>query len=244
MKLTTVGFWGAYPRANEATSCYLVQDEDTRIVLDCGSGALSRLQNYVQLNELDAVFISHTHADHIADIYCLEYAMLVQRQLGNRKTPLDVYIYTDELNTLTFSYPEALNVQQIHVTDNIQVGSLSVTFSENVHDIPCCSMKITNRTGQTLVYSGDTGYTDSLIQFAKGVNVLLIECSLYKKQQGLFTGHLASNEVGKIAQQANVEQVVLTHFPHYGHLDQLKEEVCQFFNKKVYDAKEGFSITI
>ncbi|HEY4600883.1 MAG TPA: MBL fold metallo-hydrolase [Cerasibacillus sp.] len=244
MKLTTVGFWGAFPRANEATSCYLVQDEDTRIVLDCGSGALSRLQNYVQLNELDAVFISHTHADHIADIYCLEYAMLVQRQLGNRKTPLDVYIYTDELRTLPFTFPEALNIQQLHVTDRIQVGSLSVTFSENVHDIPCCSMKVTNRTGQTLVYSGDTGYTDTLIQFAKGVDVLLIECSLYMKQQGLIKGHLASNEVGKIAQQANVKHVVLTHFPHYGHLNRLREEVRLFYKKKITYAKEGLTITL
>ncbi|MET3698774.1 ribonuclease BN (tRNA processing enzyme) [Bacillus oleivorans] len=244
MKLTTVGYWGAYAEKNEATSCYLVEEEDTKILIDCGSGALSKLQNYIELTELDAVFISHIHTDHIADIYSLEFAMLIQTQLKNRKKPLDVYIYAENLETLSFAYPDIVHVKKINLEDSIQIGPFTLSFMENIHEIPCCSIKVSNQQGTVMVYSADTGYNERFIDFCKEVNLLLIECSFFKAQKGFVKGHLSSGEVGEIISKANVEEAVLTHFPHFGQVDQLVEEVKAFCDKKIYRAKEGFSIKI
>ena len=70
MKITTIGWWGAYPDANEASSGYLLESEGYYVLIDCGSGVLSRLQNYIALQNLDAVVLSHYHWDHVADIGC------------------------------------------------------------------------------------------------------------------------------------------------------------------------------
>ncbi len=244
MKLHTIGYWGAYPNVNEATSCYLVEDNQTKILLDCGSGALSKLQNVIKLEELDAVFISHTHTDHMADIYSLEYAMLILHQLGKRKEPLDVYVYTDNVSDLLFEFPHVMRVHPIHLTESVKIGSLSVTFAETIHEIPCCAMKISDPHGNVLVYSADTGYSKRLIDFADKADTLLIECSFYAEQQGLTKGHLASYEVADIASKAAVKNIILTHFPHYGNINQLKEEVKSKTDQSVYLAKEGLTITI
>ncbi|MEQ6388022.1 MBL fold metallo-hydrolase [Bacillaceae bacterium S4-13-58] len=244
MKLSTIGYWGAYPKPDEATSCYLVQDKKTNILLDCGSGALAKLQNIISLEELDAVFISHIHPDHIADLYCLEFAMLIQTQLGVRTKPLDVYIFSEQATNLPFSFPEIFRVHEITRNDRLLVGSFTLTFSENKHEIPCCAIKVSHSNGKNLVYSADTGYTPQIIDFAKEVDLLLIECSFFKKQQGLVKGHLATYEVGEIAEKANVKQVLLTHFPHFGQIDQLVEEVKEITKKDVMCAKDGFSINL
>lgn len=68
MNLTPVGIWGGYPKANEATSAFLLEYEGFHCLIDCGSGVLASLQNFLPLAQLDAVVLTHYHADHIADI--------------------------------------------------------------------------------------------------------------------------------------------------------------------------------
>ncbi|WP_284141187.1 MBL fold metallo-hydrolase [Virgibacillus sp. LDC-1] len=244
MKLTVIGYWGAYPKENEATACYLIEQDETKILFDCGSGALSQLTNYISINEIDAVFISHIHADHIADLYCLEYAMRIQQQLGNRNSALDVYIYTEDLNHLPLEYPTAIRAHSINLTSVIKVGKLEVTFAEMLHEIPTCAIKATNAKGTSLVYSGDSGYTPNLIRFSQDADLLLIECSFYQRQKGYVKGHLSTTEVGEIASKANVGELVLTHLPHFGDISQLINEVRPYFQKKISKAHTGLSILL
>src|SRR3712207_9222545 len=73
MKITVIGCWGAYPEKNEATTGYLLQTGEHNILIDCGSGILSRIQEYIPLNKIDSVILSHYHGDHVADIIPLQY---------------------------------------------------------------------------------------------------------------------------------------------------------------------------
>ncbi|MFC4402543.1 MBL fold metallo-hydrolase [Gracilibacillus xinjiangensis] len=244
MELTTIGYWGAYPEANEATSCYLVQEDDTNILLDCGSGALAKLQNQIKLEELDAVFISHTHTDHMADIYSLEYAMLIKTQLGIRTKPLDVYIYSEDIDALSFEYPEIMRIHQIDLSASITIGPLQITFADNLHEIPCCAMKIVNEKKSALVYTADTGYTDKIVEFAMDADLLLVECSFYQAQQGVVKGHMNTTDVGNIITRSKPAEVIITHFPHFGQISKLADEIYTICNKKVQMACEGLSITI
>ncbi|KAL0225967.1 hypothetical protein P9112_013295 [Eukaryota sp. TZLM1-RC] len=91
MKLTVIGHWAGYPKANDATSGYLLQHDGFNVLIDCGSGVLSNMLHFVSYTELHAVVISHYHHDHIADVGPLQYARLVETQLGKVNSPLKVY---------------------------------------------------------------------------------------------------------------------------------------------------------
>src|SRR5690625_3694862 len=91
MKMTVVGFWGAYPEQEEATSSYLFEKDGFHILVDCGSGALAQLPKYLDPYDLDAVVLSHYHQDHSADIGVLQYYQLVQNQLRNQEDILPIY---------------------------------------------------------------------------------------------------------------------------------------------------------
>lgn len=244
MKVTTVGFSGAYPGLNEATSCYLVQEGEVNVLLDCGSGALSKLHDYIPIEALDAVFISHTHTDHMADIYSLEYAMLIQTQLGNRKRPLDLYIYEENFAALPFEFPEIVRVHRIHADNEITVGPLLFSFSKNLHEVPCVAIKVKNSEGKTLVYSADTGMTDTIKEFAKAADVFIVECSFFEQQKGAVKGHLSTIEVAEIISFGKPKHTILTHFPHFGNRQQLLEEVQKYTTEIVSMAATGYTITL
>lgn len=244
MKATVIGCWGAYPEKNEATSGYLVECGGSRILLDCGSGVLSRLQNHCSLEELDAVIITHTHADHIADVYSLEFAILILTQIGKRTKPLDVYVYGAEPDSLPFCFPQYVRVHPIRLGVPLVIGTVTLTFSENIHDVPCCAVRLSSEDGKTLVYSGDTGYYQSLIDFTRNADVLLIESSFYDWQKGKMGGHLTAGEAGEIAALAGVRQLVLTHFPHYGDLQQLAEEAARQYDGQIHLAYGDMKITM
>jgi len=244
MNITVIGCWGAYPEKNEATSGYLVECEGTKILLDCGSGVLSRLQNHCLLEELDAVVLTHTHADHIADIYSLEFAILILMQIGKRSKPLDVYVNEEELGSLAFEYPNYVQVHPIRAGEELKIGHVRLQFSENVHDVPCLAVKLTSQDGKTLVYSGDTGYCQALIDLSRSADVLIIESSFYDAQAGKMDGHLTAGEAGRIAALAGVGQTVLTHFPHYGDLNQLVMEASMHYKGQIRLAYCDMNINI
>ena len=87
MKLTALGVYGPFPVAGGGCSSYLVEDGDTHILLDCGSGALSRMLRYIPLSKLDAVVLSHMHADHAGEIDLVRYAL----EFGQGNTPMPVF---------------------------------------------------------------------------------------------------------------------------------------------------------
>ncbi|RUT44601.1 MBL fold metallo-hydrolase [Paenibacillus anaericanus] len=244
MELTVIGHWGAYPEKNEATSGYLIEHQGRKILLDCGSGVLSGLQNYVMLEDLDAVFITHLHADHIADMYSLEFATLILMQIGKRALPLDIYVYCQDLTKLDFCYPEYVNVHPIDLQRTVAIGELTITFAENVHDVPSCAVKVNSEDGKCLVYSGDTGYCQSIVEFSRGSDVLVLESSFYNIQKGLNNGHLTAGEAGEIAAIAQTGQLILTHLPHYGDHNQLVVEASSHYDRQIQLAYCGMKLTI
>ncbi|AZS16313.1 MBL fold metallo-hydrolase [Paenibacillus lutimineralis] len=244
MDLTVIGYWGAYPDKNEATSGYLLEHKGSKILLDCGSGVLSKLQNYTTLEELDAVVITHLHADHMADVYSLEFATLISMQLGRRLKPLEVYVYYKDSARLDFCYPQYVNVHQITPQSVVTVGELTLEFSENIHEVPCCAVKVISGEGKSLVYSGDTGYCQEIIDFSWGVDVLVLESSFYNWQKGLNHGHLTAGEAGQIAAIAQPGRLILTHLPHYDDHQQLVLEASVHYNGEIQLAYCGMKLTI
>ena len=91
MKLRILGETGPYPAAGGATTGYLLSTDEGNVLIDCGSAVVSELTKHVNIKDLDAVIITHHHADHVTDVPILRYAVLIHRLHGTRKDPLTIY---------------------------------------------------------------------------------------------------------------------------------------------------------
>ena len=208
------------------------------VLLDCGSGVLTLLQNYIDLEQLDAVVLSHYHWDHIADIGCLQYASRVLMDLGKRPEPLDIYGHGEDKHFNHLSYLSYCKAHAYDTENGLQLGDLDFTFSRNVHPDPCFSMRI-EENAKVLVYIADTEWTDDLVKIAQGADLLLCESSLYDEYIGRIPGHLTSGEAGAVASAGGVKQLVLNHLPHFGDHRLLVDQARKKFNGPVELAESG-----
>ena len=238
MKITIIGWWGAYPNAGEATSGYLLESEGFAVLIDCGSGVLAQLQKYSTLQAVDAVVLSHYHSDHVADIGCLQYAARILMDLKQRKQPLKIYGHAEDNNFDSLNYLQYSTGYAFDSQTNLQLGPLKFSFCRNIHPDPCYSMRI-EANNLVFVYISDTGFTDDLIEFASKADFLLCESSLYDEYQGRIPGHLTAGEAGHIAAAASVRHLVLTHLPHFGNHSMLVEQARKKYNGTVELATTG-----
>lgn len=223
MKLTALGVWGGYPTRDAGTTSYLLQSEEGfNLLLDAGSRAVTELEHELSPNDLDAIILSHYHEDHIADLGALRQ----YRQLQTVK-PEMLPIYGHQENEYEFSKLSLENVSEgiaYDVENGTSVGPFDIQFLKTVHPVICYAMRIVERaTGQVLIYTGDTGYFAELVDFSKDADILLADVYFFKDKAKM-PNHLSSVEAGKIAAQANVKKLVLTHLPQVGDLQVLREE--------------------
>jgi ribonuclease BN (tRNA processing enzyme) len=243
MEITVLGQWGAYPKAGEATAGYLVEHENEKILIDCGSGVLAQLQRFIKLSDLSSVFISHLHYDHIADLGCLQYACLIDTDLGLRPSPLPIFI-ANESNESSFKSIKGSIVKSFSVNESLNVADLKFSFIQTFHDAYCLAIKI-QFLNKTFVYTADTFYDESLISFCAEADVVIAETSFYKE----FTdakkyGHMNTIDVGTLAARANIGKIILTHLPHFGEHERLVAEVGEIYNGDIELAYCGMKITL
>ncbi|MEH7072417.1 MBL fold metallo-hydrolase [Neobacillus drentensis] len=244
MKLTIIGYWGGYPKKNGASSGYLLEHEGYQLLIDCGSGVLSKLQNITQPENLDAVILSHYHPDHIADIGVLQHARLIQGFLG--KKPPTLPLFGHQLDPYEFSkltYKDITKGVSYTPNETLTVGPFQVSFLRTDHPAPCFAMRI-EASGKSIVYTGDSSFKDEFIEFSQSTDLLLCECNFYRHQNGKSAGHMNSVDAGKFAQKAEVKQLILTHLPHYGDISELITEAANEFTGIIMLAEEFQSISI
>jgi ribonuclease BN (tRNA processing enzyme) len=218
MKLTVVGCAGSAPGPASPASCYLVEHDGFRLVLDLGNGSFGPLQNYVDPAAVDAVFLSHLHADH-----CLDVAPFVvwQRYSGrssNGRVPLYAPVAAERRLALAY---DADGDGLTDVFDFVPVGPGSfdlgpfeVTLARTAHPIECYAIRLTV-DGRSLVYTGDTGPCERVIELARGADVLLAEAA-HPPGPGLPPGlHLTGREAAEHAAAAGVGRLLLTHIPSW-----------------------------
>nr|WP_263328402.1 MBL fold metallo-hydrolase [Neobacillus sp. Marseille-Q6967] len=244
MKLTIIGHWGGYPKQNAASSGYLVEHEGFQLLVDCGSGVLSKLQNITQPEDLDAVTLSHYHPDHIADIGVLQHARLIQGFLGKKPPALPIYSHDfDQAEFAKLTYKDITKGIAYLPNESLQVGPFHIAFLKTNHPVPCFAMRI-EAGGKSLVYTADSAFKEEFIPFSQNADLLLCECNFYGSQSGAAAGHMNSLEAGRFAERANVKQLILTHLPHYGTLTELVGEASSEYTGIINLAEEFMSISI
>ncbi|CAA9400808.1 MAG: Metal-dependent hydrolases of the beta-lactamase superfamily III [uncultured Nocardioides sp.] len=219
-RLTVVGCSGSYPGPDSPASCYLLEAEHdgrtARILLDLGNGALGQLHRYADPLQVDAVFLSHLHADHCLDM-CGYYVMRKYHPTGAQPR-IPVWGPADTPGRMARAYDLPLDPGMSEEFDfrphggPVGIGPVVVETLPVVHPVDAFATRVTVG-GRSLVYSGDTGPCDQLTAFADGVDVLLCEASFRDAETNPPELHMTGSECGTTAAAAGVGRLVLTHVP-------------------------------
>lgn len=243
MKITVIGHWGGFPRVGEATSGYLIEHENFKLLLECGSGVVSSLQKITNLADIDAILISHYHYDHFCDIGSMQYARLIKTQLGEIDETLPIYAPQNSMFFDTMSLENYTMGYKFDENSNLNIGPFKISFIKNIHSVESFSIKI-HCENKVLSFTSDTSYFEELCDFFAESDILLCECSFYADMDGTNAGHLNSMQAGMIAGKSHVKKLVLTHLPHFGELSNLVTQAQEFYTGEVILARYLLELNI
>ncbi len=220
MRLTVVGCSGSYPGPDSAASCYLVEAHDGertwRILLELGNGALGQLHRHVDPLTVDAVLLSHLHADHCLDL-CGYYVMRKYHPSGAQpRIPVWGPVGTADRMAAAYDLPREPGMHEefdFRVYDGaFEIGPFAITPVPVDHPVAAFGLRV-SAEGRTLGYSGDTGPGAGLDEVAAGVDLLLAEASFRSQDTNPPHLHLTGTDCGDAATRAGSRRLVLTHVP-------------------------------
>ncbi|MBE9498298.1 MBL fold metallo-hydrolase [Streptomyces sp. GKU 257-1] len=217
LRLTVLGSATPYASVDNACSGYLVSGRGTRVWLDAGSGTLAQLQRHVRLDEVDAIWISHLHADHSADLLTAYYAALFADVRLAAPIPLYgppgiadrlAHFLTNSANRSPVE--SAFAVHELDDGHRARVGALTMTSRAVEHGIPAFAVRI-EAEGRTLAYSGDTAPCANLAELAAGCDVLLCEADSTQVPAEGPQVHHTPEDAGDTATAARAARLIVTH---------------------------------
>ncbi|MES2093620.1 MAG: MBL fold metallo-hydrolase [Actinomycetota bacterium] len=215
MKLTILGTATPYPRPDNPCSGYLVQHGDTSVWMDAGTGTLAELQRHLSFAELDAIWISHAHADHAADLLTAYYALRFADVTRTRPLPLIgppglVDRMVGFLGHRSASViPEVFEVTEMGGWQGRVVGDVTLSWGPVDHGMPAFGLRA-EAGGSTLAYSGDSARCEGLVELAEGADLFLCEAGASQHPSGGAV-HCTPEDAARLAREAGVNRLVLTH---------------------------------
>ena len=233
MRLTVVGCSGSVPGPAGPASAYLVEHEGFRLLLDLGSGAFGALQRHLDPAEVDAVVLSHLHADHCLDLT----AMVVHRRYatGGRLPRIPVLGPAGTHDRLATAYDphargglrDVFDVTAVTPGER-ELGPFRLRFERVHHPVETHAVRVT-AAGRALAYSGDTGVSDGLVAVAAGADLLLCEASVVDGEPHPPGLHLTGTETGEHAARAGVGRLLVTHVPPWQPADRIAAAAATAF---------------
>jgi ribonuclease BN (tRNA processing enzyme) len=218
IRLTILGKSPSWQDRDGACSGYHVElDGGPRLLVDCGSGVFGKLRRHCEYERVDAVLISHLHADHLLDLVPFAYALTYGPQLRSQRPLLHAPPGARAaLRRLCGSWgsetliEDAFELVEYDPAAELDLDGLRARLRLVPHYVPSYAIGLEGASGR-LVFSADCGPNDALVELARDADLLLIEATLAKpdREDG---AHLTAAEAGEIGRRAAVKRLVLTHF--------------------------------
>jgi ribonuclease BN (tRNA processing enzyme) len=250
MRLIVLGCSGSGPGPDSPASGYLLHAGPARLVLDLGNGTFSALQRHLDPWELSGVVFSHLHPDHCADFTSLT----VHRRYHPRPPfdptarPLPVHAPAEAPERFVAAYaPSAQERATTDLTDvfafqpltdggSVEVAGVRLTARRVDHLCEAYGLRV-EHDGKSLVYSGDTGPCEALVELARGADVLLCEAT-WPHVTGVWAEpppgvHLSGRQAGEHAAAAGVGRLLITHVPTWFDGEELLGEAKAAFDGPV-----------
>jgi ribonuclease BN (tRNA processing enzyme) len=244
MDLIVLGAHGTWPGAGGATSGLLVRHEGFNLWLDAGTGTMANLQRHVDLFDVGALVISHSHPDHVTDLYAYLFARIfspdpppkiplyLAPKVAERFHPL----LTDDSADMRLG--EGFQLTVVEPGDELRVGPFRVDTAPMRHSVPTIGVRV-EADGASLAYSADTGPSDDLVGLAGGCDLLVAEASWHDDGEQRPPIHMTAREAGEAATAAVAKRLMLTHIRPYMDRDRSREEAAGAFEGEIALAEEG-----
>ncbi|RYE74586.1 MAG: MBL fold metallo-hydrolase [Myxococcales bacterium] len=252
MKLTVVGCSGSYPGPDSAASSYLLEHEHEgrmwRLLIDLGNGALGQLHRYVDPVHIDAVALSHLHADHCLDL-CGFYVLRKYHPTGAQPR-IPVWGPPDTARRMAKAYDldedPGMNEEfdfRTYPVEPVHVGPFTIEAIPVAHPVPAYGLRV-SAGGAVLAYSGDTGICDGLLEVARDADVFLCEASFIHGDPNPPDLHLTGVEAGEVATRADARTLVVTHIPPWHDADVIMAEARGAYPGTLHQATAGLTIDL
>jgi ribonuclease BN (tRNA processing enzyme) len=259
MRLTVLGKSPSWQDADGACSGYLIEEEGTSVVVDCGNGVFGKLRKYCDYTAVDAIVISHIHADHWLDLVPYSYALTYAPR--QQPVPVDRWPGVESPARPRLIVPRgaidcfrrvvgiwgnedlidnAFEIEEYAEADRPEIGPLRLAFQSVPHFTETFAIRVeSSNGGGKLAFGADSRPSVDLVSFARDADLLLVEATLPRPERTGMRGHLTPREAGEHGKAAGVGRIVLTHISD--ELDTLwaRSEAQAAFGARVEVAREG-----
>lgn len=234
LSVTILGSGTCVPSLKRSSCSVLMRTDDNILLFDSGAGTMQRLlETGIEIFDVSFIFYSHFHPDHTSEL--VPFLFSNKYPDGSRRkrslTLLAGNGFLKFYENLKFVYghwielnPDLLNIIELDNTnhDMRQFDDFKVESLPMEHNPESIAYRITGSGGKSVVYSGDTDFSDNLVILSKDADLLICESALPDELK--VKGHLTPSLAGEIAKRANVRKLVLTHFyPECDQVDMEKE---------------------
>jgi ribonuclease BN (tRNA processing enzyme) len=257
LRVTVLGKSPAWQDAAGACSGYLVEEQGFRLLMDCGNGVFSKLRRICDYVDVDAVLISHLHADHFLDLVPYSYALCYAPR--QQPVPVAGWPGTDSPARPQLYAPSgaaemfrriagcfgneelvehAFALHEYQSLDELTIGPLRVRFCEVPHYTTSNAIELSSN-GSRFTFSADCSPNEQLVRFAQGTDVLMIEATLPRPERTGIRGHLTPGEAGEHGKLAGAHRLVLTHYSDEMDPEWARAQAVETFGGPVELAEEG-----
>lgn len=243
----------AMPDANGANSGYLLRHGGFTLLLDCGSGVFAKLRALADPAEVDAVLITHIHADHTTDLIAYAHALSYRYQASGRRPALwgpPGSASAFAALGAVFSAPDllagAFSITEYDPEQTASIGPLTVRFAPVPHYVPAWACDLSAPDGSRLTFGADCGPNAAIVNLAAGTDLLMLEATEGPRHPPPdpshgpeLRGHLSAEEAGEMAAAAGAARLLLTHYSDELEPDELVAAAHRAYAGPVLLAREG-----
>jgi len=246
VKLHVIGSSGTFPVPGRPASGYLIEQSGTRVWCDAGPGTFVGLP--VDSYMIDAIVISHQHPDHCADLFAAFHAWTY---CPEPRTGVPLYAPQSVWDRLWgfldggqgSRFSETFDFTPVSGGDEIMLGELSLAFVDMDHSVPTVGSRW-EAADRSMFFTADTGPKGDWQRAVTGVDLLLAEAAYQERTENDYPHHLMAAEIGQIAREAGVGQLVLTHIPPYLDATRSIHEAELTFDRAVALAVPGATFDV
>lgn len=255
MNLIVLGSGTAIPHPQRSSSGYWLETENSSVLLDCSASVVHRMaQENLDWANLDAIWVSHLHFDHIGGIAPFLFGTKNAPETQERIKPLKIFgakgleetmeLFDKASGYKLFKQPFPIEIVEVELLEKFEIApDLEAVAMKTPHTVHSCAIHLRDKSDRTLVYSGDTGFDKTVGTFGRNADLFLLECSFVKNKP--IEKHLELAEAIHLIRYAKPKRAVLTHFyPEWDSID-FQKEVAKFSPLcEVLEARDGLHLEI
>ncbi len=226
LRVTVLGSGTIIPSRERSSTSLFIEAGRQRFLFDCGPGVMQAMEELTgSYHSAERIFLTHFHPDHTLGIGHYFSAIRNDRSLSEMLDPViygpvGLESFMEGWGGLYTSFSKGIDVELIELGDGdgVLLGEVEITAARAEHAEGAALSYRVSYAGSSLVYTGDTAFSNRLVKFSHGANLFISECSFPDSHPA--EGHMTPSLVGVAASEAGVGGVLLVHlYPFFGGQD-------------------------